>query len=232
MMQNPIAIIGAMQAEIDEILKYLENKKKTKWKEFVFYEGKLFDKEVVLVKSGVGKVFAALATQKLIDTHSPSVIIFTGVAGAINPKYEIGDIVVAEDCVQHDMDASEFGYKRGEIPYSNYRFFRTEEKLKKVALNAKIFHTVHQGRILTGDQFLSQKDLIKFEYLRKELEGDAVEMEGAAVAQVATVNEIPFLIIRTISDKADQEASLDYTKFFKEVGRNSLGMIEHILKNA
>ena len=187
----------------------------------------MFGKKVVVVKCGVGKVFAALTTQKLIDFYTPEFLVFTGVAGALNPDYEIGDIVLAEDCVQHDLDATGIGIPRGTIPYTNHRFFSSDENLINKAAKTPTAHTIHIGRILTGDQFLT--DSSSLEYLTSEFQGDAVEMEGASVGFTCTLNHIPFLLIRTISDKADHSATADFTGFVKEVSKNSLGVLKHLL---
>jgi 5'-methylthioadenosine/S-adenosylhomocysteine nucleosidase len=231
-MENEIfAIIGALDAEIDEYVKHLKDLKTNRWKQFVFYEGHFARKRVVICKSGVGKVFAALTTQKVIDTYNPALIIFTGVAGALNTKLQVGDIVVADDCVQHDLDARELGFPRGAIPYTGHRFFHSDKHLKSLAMSAPTQHAMYEGRILTGDQFLTQSVLKGYEYLTEELQGDAVEMEGASVGQVCTVNEVPFLVIRTISDKADENASIHFNEFLPVVAKNSFQMVDHMLKN-
>ncbi len=222
-----IAIIGALNEEIQELLTHLSNRKEKSWNEITFHEGILFGRDVVIVKCGVGKVFAALTTQKLIDFYTPQSLIFTGVAGAINPGYEIGDIVLANDCVQHDLDATGIGIPRGKVPFTKYHFFESDSSLVQKAKSAPTKHTIHMGRILTGDQFLT--DSSSLEYLTSELKGDAVEMEGAAVGFTCTLNNIPFLIIRTISDKADHSATVDFTTFVEEVSKNSFSLIKHLL---
>jgi len=224
------AIIGALDAEIDEYLKHLKNHKKNIWKGFIFHEGRFCGKNVVIVKSGVGKVFAAMTTQKLIDEYNPLSVIFTGVAGGLNEKLKIGDIVVGKDCVQHDLDAIKLGFLRGAIPYTDYRFFESDTTLYTHALSARVEHAIYGGRILTGDQFLTKRKMKKYAYLTDDLEGDVVEMEGASVGQVCFLNDIPFLIIRTISDKADQEGPDNFNKFLSEVAKNSFQMVQHILK--
>lgn len=229
--QDIIAIIGALDEEIEAYVAHLDQPTEHPWKEFTFYEGWLSGKKVVIVKCGVGKVFAALTTQKLIDTYQPRSIIFSGVAGALNEAYEIGDIVVANDCIQHDLEAEALGIPRGTVPYTDYNYFKSDPHLLSLALSVEIDHNVHAGRILTGDQFLTKKELNKFGYLTDELKGDAVEMEGAAVGQVCTVNEIPFIIIRTISDKANEEASVNFTTFVDEVAKNSFAITSHILSS-
>ncbi len=221
--------MGALDAEIDEYIKLLENQKIKKWREFIFYEGLFCGKNIVIVKSGMGKVLAALTTQKLIDTYYPEVVIFTGVAGGLNIKHNIGDVIVAKDCIQHDFDARELGSARGAIPYTDYRFFETDQYLRTLALSAKLPQTIHEGRVLTGDCFLTKKEINENNYLTEELRGDVVEMEGASVGQVCTVNKVPFLIIRTISDKANEEASIDFNKFLPLVAKNSFHLVSHIL---
>ena len=220
-----IAIIGALDAEIEEYKNYIKHLEKTCWQEFIFYTGTLCGKEVVLVKSGVGKVFAAMVTQKIIDTYQPESILFTGVAGGLNKGYEVGDVIVANDCIQHDLDATELGFSRGTVPYTNYRFFVTDTRLKNLALNTIMEHTLHEGRIITGDQFLTKKEIQEFDYITKDLHGDAVEMEGAAVGLVCTYNQVPFLIIRTLSDKANEEATVNFLAFLPVVAANSFAVI-------
>lgn len=229
-MTAPIALIGALDEEIQAYLDQLAHTKTTQWNALTFYEGTLFGQSVVLVKCGVGKVFASLVTQKLIDAFQPKAIVFTGVAGALNPNYEVGDIVVAHDCVQHDLNTTALGIPRGHVPYTDFRFFETDIKLKAIALAAQTEHTLHSGRIVTGDQFLTQKEMHDYRYLTTELAGDAVEMEGAAVGFVCAVNAIPFLLIRTISDKADDEAGHSYTEFLPLVAHNSVAVIKHLFK--
>ncbi len=222
-----IAIIGALDEEIQELLSHLTNRNERTWSEITFHEGILFEREVVIVKCGVGKVFAALTTQKLIELYAPESLIFTGVAGALNPDYEIGDIIIAKDCIQHDLDATGIGIPRGTVPYTQYRFFNCDSTLIMKASQAPTQHTIHTGRVLTGDQFLTDSSAL--DYLTSELEGDAVEMEGAAVGFVCTLNKTPFLIIRTISDKADHSATVDFTEFVEEVSKNSLDVLRHLL---
>lgn len=229
-MSKLVAIMGAMDEEVDVFKSHLELSREDVWHEFVFYQGKLWGKEVVLVKCGIGKVFAAMVTQHLIDTYQPASIIFTGVAGGLNPKYKIGDVVVAKDCIQHDLDARSFGYERGQVPGSSYKEFVCEEELVKKAIEAKLNKgQIYSGRILSGDQFISESHRPEYSYLKDELKGDAVEMEGAAVGQVCAVNEVPFVVIRTISDQADGEAPEDFAKFLPEVVNNSVAVIKQVL---
>src|SRR3989338_2283008 len=226
-----IGLIGAMEAEIDAYRKSITNLKVKKNNIFTFYTGKFHGHEIVLLKSGVGKVFSAMISQHLIDKFNVKMILFTGVGGSLNKKLEIGDVVVGVDSVHHDFDATALGFPRGNISYTNYRFFKAEEKLVKLALQANVGkHKIIAGRILTGDQFMTKKEKQKNKYLVEELKGDCIEMEGAAVAQVCNVNNIPHLIIRTVSDKANGTAVKDYNQFTPLVAENSFKIVEYLVK--
>ena len=226
-----IGIIGAMDEEIAMYIPLIKNIKKEMYTIFTFYTGTFQDHHVVLVKSGVGKVFAAMVCQLLIDKYKIDYMLFTGVAGALNKTLEIGDVVVSVDLVHHDFDATPLGFKRGQISYTDYRYFQAEKKLLDLALTTKLKnHKIISGRILTGDQFFTHRDKQLHTYLIDELAGDCIEMEGAAVAQVCHINKIPFLIIRTVSDKADGTAVQDYNKFKEIIAVNSFTVCKEILK--
>ncbi len=230
-MSELIAIIGAMDEEIEVFKSQLEGIKEESWHEFVFYQGKLWGREVVLVKCGIGKVFAAMVTQHLLDTYEPKQVIFTGVAGGLNLDYRIGDVVVAKDTIQHDLDARVMNYERGQVPGSSYKEFVCDEGLVSKAMEVKLENAqVYLGRILSGDQFISESHRPEYSYLTKELNGDAVEMEGAAVGQVCTVNGVPFVIIRTISDQANGEAPVAYEQFMPQVAANSEVIVRQLVE--
>jgi adenosylhomocysteine nucleosidase len=226
-----VGIIGAMKEEISEYLSYAKNIKKKQWKEFVFTEASMFNQEVIIVKSGVGKVFSAMICQKLIDDYHPDFIIFTGVAGAINKNLKIGDVVISKDCIQFDMDGRGLGFPIGQIPYTNYSVFTADKKLKEIALKVYLKNNkITEGRILTGDRFITDSNTRDCLFLTNELKGDANDMESAAVAQVCTINQIPFLIIRTISDSSDKNAAENFKKFLKTAAKNSCEVLTGILK--
>lgn len=228
--KGPVLVLGALDGEISAFLENLQILGKQQWKDFTFYHGKLAEKEIVLAKSGVGKVLSAIVTQKMIDLFMPSAIIFTGTAGSLHSKIHLGDILIGEDSIQHDVDASMFNKKRGEIPYTPYRFFNSDAHLLQAALSYNDSkHKVYKGRVLTGDQFISYKNIEGKSYLTEELQGDCVEMEGASVALVAAVNEIPYLVIRTISDKAYKKMKINFREVVREASENSLGIVKHIL---
>lgn len=170
-MNKKIGIIGAMDAEIEEYLKHLQNSQTTTWQEFIFHQGTLFGQEVVIVKGGVGKVLTAMVTQKMIDLFSPSKIIFTGVAGGIDQNYQIGDVVISQDCLQYDLNAAGLGFERGAVPYTDYKIFQADAELSKIALQTKLDNKIYQGRILTGDQFITHKELASFLPIINDLQG-------------------------------------------------------------
>lgn len=210
-----IGIIGAMDEEVTQLKNKMKQVTITKKAGMDFYSGNLSDKAVVIVRSGIGKVNAGICTQILADDFHVSTIINTGIAGSLNNDINIGDIVLSTDALQHDVDAVAFGYDIGVIPRMKTSIFQADETLLKKAkeicekVNRDI--SVFTGRIVTGDQFIASKE--QKDKLVSSFQGFCTEMEGAAIAQAAYLNEIPFLIVRAISDKADNSASMDYPTF-------------------
>ncbi len=230
-----IGIIGAMEVEIELLRDDLQVERTLTKAGMEFYAGQLAGKQVVLVQCGIGKVNAAVCTQILADEFAVDQIIFTGVAGAIDADLDIEDIVVATELVQHDVDVTSFGdYKLGEIPELGQNF-AADKQLVQLAetageqLAAEEDLKVVTGRILSGDQFISAGDKVKD--LQAEFGGYCTEMEGAAVGQVAQLNEIPFVVIRSISDKADAEADISFTEFVKKAADHSYRIVKEIVDN-
>lgn len=228
-----LGIVGALDEEIKAFREALTESRTEQSGPVVFYRGKIDGCEVAIVKSGVGKVLAAMTTQHLIDTYHPDRIIFTGIAGALNPALEVGDLVVGNCSIQHDFDARALGFARGEIPYTRICEIKSSPEL---VLIAQRFHAegksrVVAGRILSGDQFITQSEMSSHGYLTAELNGDAVEMEGASLALVCYLNKVPFLILRTISDKANDSAHTDFAAFLPRASHQSLEVVRFIIAN-
>ena len=224
---NGIGIIGAMEEEVAQLKEHMQVEEIFTKASMDFYRGTLNGKDVVVVRSGIGKVNAGICTQILADVFQVDAIINTGIAGSLQAEINIGDLVISSDALQHDMDAREFGYARGQIPRMDTLSFPADEKLIKAAeascrkVNPEISTFV--GRVVTGDQFIASR-AVKDE-IKSWSEGLCTEMEGAAIAQVAYLNEIPFVILRAISDKADDSATMDYPTFERQAIANSVRLV-------
>lgn len=229
---NKIGLIGAMAEEIERIEERLTNEKVTEKAGIRFMEGTFCEKSVVLCRSGVGKVNAAVCTQLLIDQFGVDAIIFTGVAGALDPSLDIEDIVISTDCMQHDMDASPLGFPRGTIPYAQTSVFPADPALVKLAVQAGEQQGSGQivcGRVLSGDQFIADRDTVKL--LHEQLGGTCTEMEGSAVAQVCAMNGIPYVVIRSMSDKADGSAHVNFAEFTVKAADRSYLIVERMVSS-
>lgn len=228
-----IGIIGAMADEVAGLKELMQDIEITRKASMEFYAGTLEGKNVVVVQSGIGKVNAAVCTQILADDFQAEVVINTGIAGSLNNDINIGDIVVSTDLVHHDMDAVAFGYKKGQVPQMEQFSFQSDEDLRRLAVEAcKEVNPdiqVFEGRIASGDQFVADQGIKDF--IVSEFGAYAVEMEGAAIAQAAVLNHIPFLVIRAISDKADGSAHVDYPAFEKLAIQHSVKLTRRILRN-
>ena len=227
-----IGIIGAMDEEVSKIKESLTDVTVTTVANMDFYQGCLDETEVIVVRSGIGKVNAAICTQMLADLFEVDCVVNTGIAGSLNAAINIGDIVLSTDAVQHDMDAVAFGYEVGIIPRMDTSYFVADEKLRALAktvceqVNPEI--AVHEGRVVTGDQFIADK--AKKEWLVENFSGMCTEMEGAAIAQAAHNNGIPFLIIRAISDKADDSAEMDYPTFERMAIAHTVKLVQALVE--
>ena len=230
---NKIGIIGAMELEVEELKSKMTVENIVTKAGMDFHEGTLNGAKVVIVRSGVGKVNAALCVQILADIFQVTHIINTGVAGSLNAKLDIGDILISKDAIHHDVDATIFGYQLGEVPQLGVREFVADETLAKLAKASceKVNPDIHAiiGRVVSGDQFISSKDVKNS--LIANFDGDCAEMEGASIAHGAYLNNIPFVIIRAISDKADDSAEMDYPVFEKAAAVHSARLVEDLVQN-
>ena len=222
-----LGIIGAMDEEVAKIKEQMEDVETKQIASMEFLKGTVKGHPVVVVRSGIGKVNAAMCTQILADIYHVDAVINTGIAGSLNADINIGDIVLSTDALEHDMDAVAFGYPVGQIPRMDTLSFKADEQLRKTAkkicekVNPDV--TVFEGRVVSGDQFISDKQ--KKEWLIENFAGYCTEMEGAAIAHAAYLNDIPFLIIRAISDKADDSASVDYPAFEAKAIEHSVRLL-------
>lgn len=229
---KPIGIIGAMEVEVNTLKARMDVEEVFHMASMDFYKGTYHKKPVVIVRSGVGKVNAAICTQILADRFEAGIVINTGIAGSLQPSIDIGDIVISSDALQHDMDATGFGYALGVIPQMDTSVFLADPHLVDVAVGACALVNpdikTHVGRVVSGDQFISDND--KKDYLKDNFNGLCTEMEGAAIAQAAYLNHIPFVILRAISDKADGSAHMDYPEFEAKAAQHSLNLVGEMIK--
>ena len=214
-MEMKIGIIGAMASEVDSLKETMHVTRRETKAGMEFCEGTFGTMKVVVVQSGIGKVHAAICAQILVDDFAVTHIINTGVVGSLNNKLDIGDILISVDAVQHDFTVEAIGFKKGEIPYTGQVAFAADEELRQKAVQAArtVLPQVSavEGRVCSGDQFISSQEAK--DRIVSEFDGDCVEMEGAAVAQVCYVNKIPFVILRAVSDKADESSHVSFEEF-------------------
>lgn len=228
-----IGIIGAMASEVASLKDLMKINTVTKKAGMHFYDGTLNGKSVVVVQCGYGKVNAGICAQILADLFEVTHIINTGVAGSLNPKLDIGDIVVSEMALQHDMDVAPLGFAPGQIPDIDTLAFPADPIMIDTALTAcrKVNPDIHvlTGLVVTGDQFISSREIKN--RLVTLFHGDCAEMEGAAIAQVSYLNRLPFVIIRAISDKADDSAGgMDFPTFEKQAAEHCAKMTAEFLR--
>lgn len=234
-MNYKIALIGAMDEEIEALSQDLLHRRnhETTFSDFPIVTGNLNTQDVIIARCGIGKVNAALATQYIINEFNPKAIINTGVAGGVNPKVRISDLVIGHSSLQHDVDASHFGYSPGAIPRLDTSLFLADPKLVKLANEAANDQLdskrVHLGLIASGDQFVASAEQ-KQAIIKLFPETTCVEMEGAAIAQVAHLNQIPHLIIRAISDQADNTAPDDFNHYLMNIIPELNGVIMRLME--
>lgn len=226
-----LGIIGAMEIEVAILKSKLENAQVTRIGPMEFYAGRLSGCDVVIVMCGVGKVHAAMCTQVLCSNFGVTHIVNTGVAGSLDAELDICDVLVSTDAVQHDMDVTHLGYDVGRVPGLNVTAFPADEMLRTLAFEEserlRPGHT-KMGRVATGDQFVNSRALK--EKIIGTTAAKCTEMEGGAIAQTAYVNGVPFVILRAISDKADDSADMDYPTFERKAAHNCAAVTEALAK--
>ena len=250
-MTGPFAVVAAMEEEIRAVLAQMPDAQCVTAAGRTFWCGHLHGHAVVAVLSRIGKVAAATTTTALLERFRPRAVLFTGAAGGLADQVRVGDLVIADELLQHDMDASPL-FARHEVPLYGRARFPTDAGLRSVltAACAKVLAdapgllgewvmaefrisapTVHHGLIVSGDRFVSTRD--ESARLRAELpDALAVEMEGAAVAQVCTDYNVPFAMVRVVSDRADDAAGADFLRFVADVAsRYSAAVVEAVLRS-
>ncbi|MBQ2927122.1 MAG: 5'-methylthioadenosine/adenosylhomocysteine nucleosidase [Oscillospiraceae bacterium] len=226
-----LGIIGAMQVEVEILLSRMENQKVRTIAGSAFYEGTLEGLSAVVVQCGVGKVNAAICAQILCDCFGITHLVNTGIAGSLSAQLDIGDLVVSTDAMYHDFDCVNFGYEFGRVPGMDTVSFAADPTLIEYALTAaEQVNPGHcrTGRIASGDQFVADKALK--EQIIARTQGLCTEMEGAAIAQTAFRNGLPFVILRAISDKADDSAEMDYPTFERIAAHRCAQVTCHLAK--
>jgi len=209
---SKIAIMGAMPEEIEPLLEKVENVKKVEYAANVYYEATYKGKELVIAYSKIGKVFASLTATILLEKFGCDKLLFSGVAGAISPELKIGDLIIADGLCQHDLDIVAFGHPYGYVPEGEV-CIASDVALRNIAKDVakKNDLTLKEGIIATGDQFVANSE--RKEWISKTFKADALEMEGASVAVVCNALEVPFFILRAISDTANDDAGVDFDEF-------------------
>mgnify|MGYP005984910747 CR=1 FL=1 len=228
-MTKKLAIMGAMQEEIEPLLAHFENVNIVEYANNKYYEVSYNGLDIVIAYSKIGKVFASLTASTMIEKFGCDTLLFSGVAGAINPELKIGDLIIADKLCQHDLDITAFGHPHGYVPEGKV-YVETSEHLRQIAKKVASSNDmkVIEGTIATGDQFVHSTQ--RKEFIESTFKADALEMEGASVAVVCDALDVPFFILRAISDSADMDAGFDFDEFLKSSAKNSAEYIMKIVK--
>lgn len=229
-MKVSIGIIGAMEPEVEALISELEDRRVETVSGIAFNIGNLLGKSVVIARCGIGKVFASLCAEAMILRYSPTLIVNTGVGGAVSDRLHTGDILVADRLCQHDMDTSAIGDPVGLVSGINKIYFEADKRSVQILSDAaeRLGLSACVGTVATGDRFIacaSDKRTI-----RERFAADACEMEGCAIAQTAFVNSTPFAVVRAISDSADGEATMDYPTFLPIAAKNSAALTRELVR--
>ncbi len=220
-MRVDVGIIGAMEPEVEALIASIDTPSTETVSGITFYTGKIGAKTVAVAKCGIGKVFAAVCAQTMIMKYAPTLLINTGVGGALASGISTGDIVIATDLCQHDMDTSAIGDPKGLVSGINVIYFEADKRAGEILINSakSLGLNARLSRIASGDKFIASKE--DKDRIIADFGADACEMEGCAIAQVAFINKTPFAVVRAISDSADGEATMDYPTFLPIAAANS-----------
>ena len=224
-----LAIMGAMEEEIEPLLAHFTNVNVVEFANNKYYEVNHNGLDIVIAYSKIGKVFASLTATTMIEKFGCDTLLFSGVAGAINPKLKIGDLIIADKLCQHDLDITAFGHPNGFVPGGSV-FVETSKELREIAIEVAKENDlkVIEGTIATGDQFVHSTE--RKEFIESTFKADALEMEGASVAVICDALDVPFFILRAISDSADGGADIDFDEFLKSSAINSANYLIKIVE--
>ncbi len=223
-----IAIMGAMPEEITPLLAKMDHYEKVEYAKNSYYLASYKGRELVIAYSKIGKVFAALTAATMIEKFGAQKLLFSGVAGAINPNLKIGDLIVATKLCQHDLDITAFGHPNGYVPEGSV-YIESDPELIEIAQRVarQKGKVLHEGVIATGDQFVA--DPVRKEWIGEIFGADALEMEGGSVAVVCDSLEVPFFILRAISDSADMDAGFNFDTFLESSAKESADFVLSML---
>jgi len=223
-----LAIMGAMEEEITPLLANFTDINKVDYANNTYYECKLGNLDVVIAYSKIGKVFSTLTASTMIQKFGCDTLLFSGVAGGVNPALKIGDLIVANQLSQHDLDITAFGHPHGFVPGGSV-YVNTDEALKNIALEVASENNIKiiEGIIATGDQFVADEK--RKEFIETTFKADALEMEGASVAVVCDSLNVPCLILRAISDTADMDAGFSFEEFLVTSAQNSANFLMKVI---
>lgn len=224
-----LAIMGAMEEEIEPLLAYFENVKTVEFANNTYYQLQYNGLDIVVAYSKIGKVFASLTATTLIEKFGCDTLLFSGVAGGINKELSIGDLIIANKLCQHDLDITAFGHPCGYVP-GGAVYIETSKELNKIAKEVAQENGIKviEGIIATGDQFVHSSE--RKQFIETTFKADALEMEGASVAVVCDALNVPCFILRAISDTADMDAGFDFDEFLKSSAKNSADYLIKIIK--
>jgi len=223
-----IAIMGAMVEEITPLLKALGEHTKTEYAGNVYYEARYKNLDLIIAYSKIGKVFSTLTATTMIEKFGAGKLLFSGVAGGINPALKIGDLIAATSLCQHDVDITAFGHPDGFIPEGKL-FIKSDDALLAIAkeVASEMDKRLLEGVIATGDQFVASQE--RKDWIASTFNADALEMEGGSVAVVCDALDIPFFILRAISDTADMDAGFNFDTFLESSAKESASFVVKML---
>ena len=230
-----IGIMGAMVEEIEPLLEFFKEYEVVEYAKNRYYTTNYNGHDIIIAYSKIGKVFAALTATTMIEKFGIEKLLFSGVAGAIDDDLHIGDLIIATKLCQHDLDITAFGHPFGYVPEGSV-YVKSDSSLNNIAKDVAKDKGIRlkEGIIATGDQFIA--DSKRKEWIRKTFNANALEMEGASVAVVADALDIPFMVLRSISDAADMDAGFDFDEFLKSSAKESakfiISVLDKIVKRA